>query len=153
MTLSLRPVVRDDVATLIAMIVRPDQERFVSSNAKTLAEAAYEPGAEVFAICDEDRQLGLISWIDFRQSPYHGTGDSAEYGYVWRIMIDPACQGRGYGKKAMHLILKHARDVGVKGLFICAVPDNVGAIGLYEALGFIRTGDLVDGEVELKLDF
>ncbi len=43
--LERRPVLRAHVLPLIGLTVRADQADLVSSNAKTLAEAAYETGS------------------------------------------------------------------------------------------------------------
>lgn len=60
------------------------------------------------------------------------------------IMIgDKQHQGKGYGKKAMELILNHAfRDLNLNRIEIKVVESNTSAIGFYEKLGFEEEGRL-----------
>ena len=48
--LERRPVLRTHVLPVIGLVVRSDQLDLVSSNAKTLAEAAYETGSDVWGL-------------------------------------------------------------------------------------------------------
>ena len=48
-----RAVLREHVAPLIGLAVREDQRGLVAQNAVTLAQAAYEPGAQVWGLWDD----------------------------------------------------------------------------------------------------
>ena len=50
MTVSLKPVARDDLDGLFRLTVTDAQSRFVASNPVSIAQAAYEPNTEIFGI-------------------------------------------------------------------------------------------------------
>jgi diamine N-acetyltransferase len=74
--------------------------------------------------------------------------------YVWRLLVDGAHQGRGYGRAA----LSHACDVaeswGYNALSLSVADEPHSNLGFYEALGFRATGevDADDGEIEMMAD-
>jgi len=61
----------------------------------------------------------------------------AEWG---RLVIDPAKRGRGYGRRALELLVERARELGVRRLRCEVVAGNAPAERIYEALGFVETG-------------
>ena len=73
--------------------------------------------------------------------------------WIPRFMIDVSYQRKGYGKEAMQQvidILKMNDECNYIGL--STEPDNDSAIHFYESLGFVNTGELLEGkEVILKL--
>ena len=67
---------------------------------------------------------------------------------VWRLMIDKAYQGRGYGKEAVSLALDFIKSSPCGLAEYCWLsyePENEVAKKLYSSLGFNETGDM-DGE-------
>lgn len=151
MTVALKPVTRDDLDALLALKVTADQTSFVAPNEITLAQVAYEPGAEVFSIWVDTVIVGLLAWIDMRDA-IREPGDNANSGYVWRLLIGDAHQGKGHGRAAMLAMHEIARAKGLPVLTIHAVPTNAAALGLYTSLGYRRTGKIEDGEAELLLE-
>ena len=70
---------------------------------------------------------------------YHLSADGreAEWG---RLVVDPDRRGQGYGRRALALLIAHARAAGVRKLR-CEVLDSNGvAASLYTEAGFRRTG-------------
>ena len=60
---------------------------------------------------------------------------------------DPACRGRGLGEAACRAMIRHAfNDLGLQRIQLKVLPENSGAIRLYERLGFVRE-DLEPGAV------
>ena len=57
---------------------------------------------------------------------------------------------KGYGKAAMHLAEDWAKLRGCPLMQIQAVEDNHDAIGLYESLGYKRTGKRAGNEIQLE---
>ncbi|KMW58887.1 acetyltransferase, GNAT family [Candidatus Rhodobacter oscarellae] len=152
MSVALKPITRDDLGPLFRLTVAEDQMDFVARNEKTLAQVAYEPNAEAYAIWAGDTRVGLLAWIDFRDYPHLEEHDDPEAGYVWRLVIGADHQAEGYGRAAMACIHQIARDRGLKRMLITAVPKNTVALKLYESIGYARTGQIIDGEVELRLE-
>jgi diamine N-acetyltransferase len=74
--------------------------------------------------------------------------------YLWRFMIDENFQGKGYGKKAMALIIEHVRqDPNAKEIRLSYHKAEGSPQPFYERLGFKDTGEVIDGEYEMKLTF
>jgi diamine N-acetyltransferase len=71
--------------------------------------------------------------------------------YVWRFMIDAGHQGRGYGRRAVELLVEEARRDGVEKMTLSVVPGDRSALEFYKRLGFIETGNVHGKEIELAL--
>ena len=77
-----------------------EQSSYVATNAKSIAEAYFEPKAWFRAIGAGDELVGFA--MVYRDP-------AAGIFYVWRFMIDARHQGRGYARRAMALLLDEAR--------------------------------------------
>ena len=81
-------MVQDHVLPLIALSAGERQGGLVAGNAKTLAQAADEPGSDVWGLWLDKEPVGLMVMIDPRGYPWLEEGDDPEAAYVWRLMID-----------------------------------------------------------------
>ena len=61
-------------------------------------------------------------------------------GELLRIAVDPACQGRGIGRKLLEAVTAAARDGGTDALFLEVRAGNERARNLYKSAGFRETG-------------
>jgi diamine N-acetyltransferase len=69
-------------------------------------------------------------------------------------MIDAAHQGKGYGRAAMVEAIKRMREEpDCRQIALSYVPGNAAAAKLYESLGFVKTGEIIDGEEVVRLRF
>jgi RimJ/RimL family protein N-acetyltransferase len=70
---------------------------------------------------------------------YHLSGDGreAEWG---RLVVDPDRRGQGYGRRALALLIAHARAAGVRTLRCEVLESNAVAASLYTEAGFRHTG-------------
>ena len=59
---------------------------------------------------------------------------------VQSIAVDPACRGRGVGRRMVASLLAGGRDTGVKTAFLTVGAANAPAIRLYSNLGFTTFG-------------
>lgn len=150
MTITLTPITADDVVPLGNMSVRDDQDRFIAPNIFTIAQARFHTGAYDFCIWVGDQRVGLIALIDMAEHDDPSDIDNPEAVYVWRLLIGTDFQGRGYGKAAMSAAENWTIARGKSLVQIQAVEDNAAAIGLYESLGYVRTGKMSDNEVQLE---
>lgn len=57
-------------------------------------------------------------------------------GYIDNIMVPPAYQGMGYGKKATQFAINKALSEGVQSIYLCYIDGNEKADKLYKSLGF-----------------
>lgn len=144
MNITLREINRDNWRDCVRLKVSPDQERFVASNAVSLAQSKYEEECIPLAVYDENVMVGFVM---YRPEDYL-------IGKIWfieRIMIGEAFQGKGYGRATMELLLSNLRsDKAYKAILISFVPDNIAARQLYTSVGFEDTGEIEYGEVVFR---
>lgn len=149
----IRPVTQENWQTLIGLKVREDQRRFVASNLYSIAQAQFGDEFEghwdlfAYGIYDSDVPVGFLMYGFNFLYPKHQA-------YIQRLMVDENFQGKGFGRFGMMKMLEIFRaDERVNTVGISYEPDNDGARKLYASLGFVETGEVVEGEVvaELKL--
>jgi len=146
----IRPFAEDDIRSLFALDVRRDQDGRVAPNTVTVAQSIFEPGSEIFGLWDGDTAVGLLAIVDMSHPDADlDEGDDPDGIYIWRLMVDAGAQGKGHGTAAIRHAIKLAQGRGRAQLVISSVPENENALHIYETLGFVRTGRMVDGEVEL----
>jgi len=76
-------------------------------------------------------------------------GGEAEWG---RLVVSPEARGCGYGKRALTLLIEHARQLGLSRLRCEVLAGNSAAEAVYQGLGFRETGhDEVDGRLFRRL--
>ena len=125
-----------------------ERARFVSPNVRSLADAwLYRENGDVFpmAIYWNELVVGfLLLEID---------KDEAEY-FIWRIMIGQQYQGRGYGRKAVEVLIKKAQmDSTCNHIVAGYVVGNEKMKRLLTSLGFQETGFIKENnEVAMRLD-
>ena len=144
LTISLRPITRDNIAAVCRLRVAEDQEEFVARNVSSIAEAYVEPTFRPLAVYAGDELVGFTMY---------GQDESNGRWWVIRLMIDRPRQGRGYGRQAMEaLIPLMIEREGMGEIFTSYVPGNEAAAHLYRSLGFVDTGEMDEGEHLMRLD-
>jgi len=143
MTVELREVTGDTVREICRLSVAPGQENFVAPNAVSIAEAYFEPNAWFRAIYADDVPVGFIMLED----------DAATGEYdLWRLMIADGFQGKGYGRRAVELLIEYVRTrPGASALMTSWVPGDGTPEPFYLKLGFVPTGEVDDGEIVGRL--
>ncbi len=145
MTLTFRPVNRDNFYQVICLDVRADQKTFVASNAVSIAETTIHPDWEALAIYADETLVGFTMWGKDDQYP-------VEEWWIIRLMIDQAQQGKGYGRAAMEALIPRIQArTGGKAIFLSFEPENAVAEALYRSLGFQPTGRVEGGEIVYRL--
>jgi len=140
---SLREVTAETVRQICRLRVAPDQEQFVAPNAISFAEALFHATAWFRAIYAGDEPVGFVMLDD--------NPDKPEY-YLWRLMLDAGQQGKGYGRRAVELVIDYVTTrPGATELRVSWVPGDGGPEGFYHSLGFEPTGEIDDGEVVARL--
>jgi dTDP-4-amino-4,6-dideoxygalactose transaminase/RimJ/RimL family protein N-acetyltransferase len=113
---------------------------------RTLVERYLQPECtdHWFVIEAEGRRVGTIALYSVSAD-----GRKAEWG---RFVIAPEHRGQGWGRRALRLLVDHARALGVRRLRCEVAADNPGAEGLYRSLGFADDGAYeVEGRRFLRL--
>jgi diamine N-acetyltransferase len=141
---TLREITRETLRAILKLKVAAAQERFVASNAVSIAQAHFYPGVAWFrGIYADDEPVGFVM---LELHP-----DKQEYG-LWRFMIDERYQGHGYGAQAIALVVAHVRGLpGAKQLLTSVVPGEGSPGPFYQRLGFEFTGEVDEGEQVLRL--
>jgi len=72
--------------------------------------------------------------------------------WLYRLMIDRQHQGLGYGRAALRALLVYLRGLsGGPDITLGVAPENIGARNLYASEGFLETGEVLDGELVMRL--
>jgi GNAT superfamily N-acetyltransferase len=152
-SVQLRELTAANRESVLALHVRPDQERFVGTVHGALADATDYPQANPWyrAIYANEEPVGfvMISWNCVPQPP-----EIIGPWFLWKLLIDHRHQGRGYGADAVHAVAGLISDAGAQELLTSCFPELDGSPApFYERLGFVATGDLDDiGETILRLE-
>lgn len=143
MIVTLRDITRDNWLQCVRLRVAPGQEEFVASNAVSLAQAAYEPEWQPYAIFDDEQMVGFVMY---------GLEPREQQHWILRLMVDAAHQQRGYGRAAMRLVLERLKALpDCRGIAISYEGANKTARQLYLSLGFRETGEVIEGEVVARM--
>jgi diamine N-acetyltransferase len=148
MSVSLREITAQTVRGICGLSVGPDQQRFVASNAISLAEALFNEEAWYRAIYHDDSPAGFVMLYD--ESLRSTRPANLQVG-LWRFMIDRNLQGQGIGAAALDQVIAHVRGKGLfTSLLVSYVPGPGCPEGFYLRAGFQHTGKVDDGEVVLQ---
>ncbi len=141
---TLREITRETVRTITDLKVAPEQTGFVATNAESIAQAYFDRDVAWFrAVYADEVPVGFIMLED--------DAVNQEY-YLWRFMIDARYQGRGYGRRALELLVEYVKTrPGAKALMTSCVPGDGSPCPFYEQLGFVPTGEVDEGEIVLRL--
>lgn len=151
MAVALREITDENAESVLAVRTTPEQERFVTSVADSLQEAAEHPEGNPWfrAVYDGDRPVGfvMLSWdVEPRPPDLNGPW------FLWKLIIDRRHQGRGFGREVVRQVVELVRREGATELLTSHVPGDGSPAGFYARLGFVPTGELdPDGEVLLRL--
>ena len=133
----LEPVTADNWKACAALEVAPGQEHFLPGNLYSIAESQFYEGSKSTAIYNEQEQL--VGYALFGRDIFTNKWK------IFRIMIDQAYQGQGYGESAMREMIRQiAEESGGNEILICYQDNNQVARRLYAKLGFVEQE--IDGE-------
>ena len=140
---SLREVTKETLRDITRLRVSPEQERFVATNAESVAEAYFSRDTAWFrAVYLGDTPAGFVMLED---------KPAEERYYLWRFMIDARYQRTGVGRRALELLFEHVKTrPGAKVLYTSVVPGEGSPGPFYEKLGFEYTGEEDEGELVMR---
>ena len=155
--IELRDIVTDeDRAAALALELNPGQDRFVASVAESFEDAEREARAvpRYWTVNDGSRVVGFVMISDGIPAGRLAT-DSDLLGpyFLWRLLIDRRQQRRGFGTATIDAVVEYLRGrPNGDALLVSAGQGDGSPQPFYERYGFIPTGQIVDGEVVLRLD-
>ena len=142
----LRNVTVENRQAVAGLVLDADQEDLVASNAESLEEARFDPGARPRAIYAGECLIGFLMY------DAGDPDDEPREALIYRFMIDRKYQGEGYGRVALARAIEEIRAVpGVRTIFISYMPDNPVAKNFYASFGFAEVGTDEDGEMIAEL--
>ena len=142
-----------NVWDLLKLKFSDDQRSFVASNDTSIVEAytaiTGNGYAYPFGIYEDDKPVGFLM-IGFDIDDYWDDAPEIAKGNynLWRLMIDKAYQGKGFGKEAVRLALEFINTFPCGKAEYCWLSyesENKVARQLYRSFGFTETGEM-DGE-------
>ena len=146
--ISLPPIDEANREAVEALEVSPEQQRFVSTAADSIREAAREPhGRAIYwAIYADDTPVGFLMISDDVGAPGYFPQ------YLWKLFIDKRHQGRGYGTATLDLLADYFRLRPEVEIMRTSCGQGTGSpLGFYERYGFEQTGEIVfDNEILLQ---
>lgn len=138
---TLREVTRDNWLDCVRLKVGDSQAGFVAPNAYSLAESKFETHMVPLAIYAGERMVGFTMY-----AVEDGTG------WLIRLMVERAHQGKGYGRAAVLEVIRRLKgEPGCARIRVSYVPGNEGAAALYRSVGFHETGEVEHGEIIAEL--
>jgi diamine N-acetyltransferase len=149
--ITLRKINIRNLEMILNLKVKPRQRSLVAPNAKSIAQAHFTRGAWFRAIYLGEIPIGFVMLKDSTLKYTNKIHVNPKV-YFWRFMIDGRYQGKGYGKRAMELIIEHIKSrPNVKEVTLHHEPSKGNAGEFYKKLGFKHTGKIIFGELEMKL--
>lgn len=134
----------------LSQTLSEEQRDKVADNAVSIAEAHFSENAWFRAIYADETPVGFIM---LHIGADHDDGIDCPGVFLWRLMIAGPFQGKGYGEKAIGLVVRDQRARGVGELYTSYGLGQASPEGFYKRLGFKETGGMYGDEVEVVLKF
>jgi diamine N-acetyltransferase len=149
--ISLRKINRSNLEQVINLNVKPKQRNLVAPNAKSIAQSHYTRGTWLRAIYLDNIPIGIVLLVD-GSLKFKKIKPKITYISLWRFMIDGRYQGKGYGKKALELVIEYAKSrPNAREISLTHETSKGNAGEFYKKIGFIHTGRKIENELEMKL--
>lgn len=145
-------VTKDNLKQVLALRVKPDQTKFVMDNTRSMADAYVNPDRVMpRLICVAGEPVGF-TLLDLVGPDHPDALDGRAVYVLWRLMIGAEHQGKGYGRAALQAVINHVKKLpDAQALTLTYVPADGNPSPLYKSVGFKPTGEVVDGEVVMRL--
>ena len=105
---TLREITEANLDSVLEVRTTPEQERFVSTVADSIAEAAANPQGNPWyrAVYADDHPVGfvMLSW-DVEPQPPHINGPW----FLWKLLIDSRHQQQGHGREVLRQVVELVR--------------------------------------------
>jgi diamine N-acetyltransferase len=152
MPIELREITDTNRDAVVTIHAGPAEDRFVSSVAESIEEAAESPEGNPWyrAVYLEGEPVGfvMLSWDVTPRPP-----DIIGPWFLWKLIVDERLQRRGIGRAIVDEVVRLIRAEGATALLTSHVVGEGGPGGFYERLGFVPTGEFdAEGERILRLD-
>lgn len=132
--MDVRPMSPDLVDEVEAFFRRVPESDYNSFQEDVLAPGAVQQwltdtrGRRLVGVGDEGTVVGYVAVLP-------QVGWSAHVGSL-RLVVDPACRGKGVGRELARRGLLTSLDMGLTKTVVEVVADSAHAIGMFQAIGF-----------------
>ncbi|MDR1894903.1 MAG: GNAT family N-acetyltransferase [Spirochaetales bacterium] len=142
---SLEEITEDSLSEILNMDVAEEQKRYITSNAKSIAQAHFSNYSWFRAIYNEKIPVGFIMlYLDPDKPIYE----------IWRFMIDSRYQRKGYGSAALGHCIDFVRSLPyAQELLASVLPENGAASSFFIKHNFFFTGEWHGNEKIMKMEF
>ena len=155
----LRDILTDaDREAVLGLRRKPGQERYLGSMASHFEDAIEDALAcpRMWSVHDADdgTLVGFAMISDnIPQDVLDADPDIVGPYYLWRLLIDEAFQGRGYGRATIDAVVDYVRSrPGGDVLYTSCEAGDGSPQPFYLRYGFTKTDRIADGEDVLRLD-
>ncbi|MCL2619926.1 MAG: GNAT family N-acetyltransferase [Defluviitaleaceae bacterium] len=133
----------------------------VAPNNQSLAEAygyyaEYGKSPLVYGIYNCDMPVGFMMVAYDPPHKFANINNNGQaFYYLWRLMIDDAHQNKGYGRAAMKLVIAEAKAHAhgeANAFYTSVVPESTVTPSFYGSFGFVKTGEIDEGEEVMRLE-
>lgn len=144
MDLIFKEVDKSNWEACTELSVSNEQKSFVASNWYSILQAKFEADLHPLCIYDGETMVGFLMF---------GLDPDTNRMEMCRLMIGEMYQRKGYGKRAIMMLLGIIKDkYGNIPFYTSIEPDNEVAQKLYEGLGFSKTGEIMWDEEVLVIN-
>ena len=142
---SFREITSETVGTICKLsdTLTEPHCRFVAPNVYSIAEAHFSRDAWFRAIYADETPVGFVMISD--------NPEKQEY-FLWRFMIAEPYQGKGFGRRAIELLIEHTKTrPGANELLVSCRQGKGSPEGFYLRLGFRHNGQKYGEDIGLSL--
>ncbi|MDD1795189.1 GNAT family N-acetyltransferase [Enterovibrio sp. ZSDZ42] len=148
--MNLEQITKQNIYKVIKLSLSEQQQKFVSTNAFSMAESAVNPDYQPRAAVMEGEVVGFAMYTEWVNAVWMKEQKPSEY-YIPRVMIDKSYQGKGYGRSLMELLLDEIKEKNPRAIHIVYCAKNTAAKNLYDSLGFVEYGKDDCGDILAKI--
>jgi diamine N-acetyltransferase len=156
---TLRDIVTDaDREAVLGLRRKPGQERYLGSMASHFEDAVEDAAAcpRMWSVHDAEQGM-LVGFVmisdNIPQAVLDADAEIVGPYFLWRLLIDAAYQGRGYGQATIDAVADYIRTrPGGDVLHTSCEPGEGSPQPFYLRYGFTKTDRIADGEDVLRLD-
>lgn len=145
----IRPATEADVPALADLARRTWLDAFGASLApddaaaaadESRSEARFRRALDERTILVAEDDGALVGYAELGGADMPELGTRPEDGWLHRLYVETALQGRGIGRELLAAALADPRLAGAPRVFLQVWEENPRAIRLYESVGFRRAG-------------
>jgi diamine N-acetyltransferase len=145
-TISLQELTEDNVGDIcvLSWTLSEPYKNYVAQNAISIAQGHYSKHAWMRAIYADEVPVGFMMLYDDPEEPDY---------FLWRFMIAEPYHGRGFGRKAIELLIEYVKTrPGAKELQVSCGQGEGSPEKFYQKIGFKPNGKKYGQEISLSLE-